>query len=270
MNRKLHVDLNMNNKNKLIDKHLNKDWASVSFDENTYQSFVMYLCSLSENKYKEFSNKLIPQVNNMLGIRLPHLQVIAKQIAKGDYSGFLSHRSIQYFEEVMIQGYVIGNIPNPSVDEIKTLIKYHVPKVDNWSTCDSFCAALKIAKKYPEEIFQFILPYAYSSKCYEIRFFIVMCLNYYINEQYIGVVDKILQSIHSDEYYVNMAICWAYTVIFQLDSNRVFLFLKILKQELAIEQTSRNRFLLQKTISKICDSRKITEEEKAIVRSYHV
>ncbi len=246
------------------------DWSSITFDEKAYQSFISYLCSQVDEQYKDFSNKLIPQVNNMIGIRLPLLQAIAKQIAKGDYVGFLSHRNIQYFEEVMIQGFVIGNLSNHPMDEIKSFLMQHVPKLNNWSTCDSFCSSLKVAKKHPQEFWELILPYANSDNCYEIRFFIVMCLNYYINDEYVNLVDEILQSIHSEEYYVNMAICWAYTEMFQLDSSRVLEYLKKLKQKIEIEENKRCRFLLQKTISKICDSRKITTEKKAIVRSYHV
>lgn len=270
MDRELLANGNIKN-NKLSPRdELITNWVSVLFDENTYQCFLDFLLSIADEKYKEFSNKLIPQVNNILGIRLPYLQRIAKQIAKGDYKGFLSYRNIQYFEEIMVRGYVIGNISNQSIEEIKEMIHHHVLKLDNWSTCDSFCSSLKIAKKYPNEIFELILPYANSKECYEIRFFIVMCLNYYIEDEHISLVDEVLQSISSEEYYVNMAICWAYTVIFQYDSNRVYQYLKKLKQELEIEQNCRKRFLLRKTISKICDSRKITEEEKAIVRSYHV
>ncbi|WP_312369814.1 DNA alkylation repair protein [Lachnoclostridium sp.] len=270
MNREIQSYSYVNDKNRLKKEELDEDWSNVIFEKNAYQSFLDYLCSLKEQKYKDFVNKLIPQVNNMIGIRLPILQEIAKQVAKGDFEGFLSHGKTQYFEEVMIHGFVIGKLKNISIEVIQEFIRYHVPKLDNWSTCDSFCASLKIAKKYPKEMFDFILPYAYSNDCYEIRFFIVMCLNYYINEEYVSIVDEILQSINSDEYYVNMAICWAYTVMFQIDSNRVLQFLNSLKSQLETKQNNRNLFILQKTISKICDSRKITAEKKAIVRSYHV
>lgn len=270
MNRELRSYPNFNDENRLKKDELNINWSNVIFDMSAYQSFLDYLCSLKEQKYKDFSNKLNPQVNNMIGIRLPILQEIAKQIAKGDYEGFLSYRNCQYFEEVMIHGFVIGNLRNSSIEVIQDFVSHHVPKLDNWSTCDSFCSSLKIAKKHPKEMFDFILPYAYSNDCYKIRFFIVMCLNYYINKEYVSIVDEILQSIISDEYYVNMAICWAYTVMFQIDSNRVLQILHNLKLQLETEQNNRNQFILQKTISKICDSRKITTEEKTIVRSYHV
>ncbi|ABX41207.1 DNA alkylation repair protein [Lachnoclostridium phytofermentans] len=270
MNRERGPYSNIIDKNKLKKEEFNTNWSSILFEKNAYQSFLDYLCSLKDQKYKDFANKLIPQVNNMIGIRLPILQEIAKQIAKGDYEGFLSHSNVQYFEEVMVHGYVIGKLSNIPIEDIQEFISYHVPKLDNWSTCDSFCSSLKITKKHPKEVFDFILPYAHSNNSYEIRFFIVMCLNYYINEEYVSIVDETLQSIISDEYYVNMAICWAYTTMFYKDSNRVLQFLNKLKKQLETEQNSRNRFILQKTISKICDSRKITAEEKTIVRSYHV
>ena len=39
----------------------------------------------AEPKYKEFSSKLTPNVDNILGVRLPILRRIAKRIAKDNY-----------------------------------------------------------------------------------------------------------------------------------------------------------------------------------------
>jgi hypothetical protein len=41
--------------------------------------------SIADGKYRIFSSKLIPNVNNVLGVRLPELRKIAKRLAHDDY-----------------------------------------------------------------------------------------------------------------------------------------------------------------------------------------
>ena len=71
------------------------------------------LYALSEEDYKEFNKKLLPGVEHVIGIRLPALRKLAKEIAKEDYRTYLEEagRKIgpdSVHEEVMLQGLVIG------------------------------------------------------------------------------------------------------------------------------------------------------------------
>ena len=54
---------------------------------------------MAEKEYKEFSASLIPGVDNMLGIRLPKLRKLAKELAKEDWKEYLSWKDFLYFEE---------------------------------------------------------------------------------------------------------------------------------------------------------------------------
>ena len=44
------------------------------------------LFELSDEKYKKFHSGLCPNIDNIIGVRLPKLREIAKEIAKGDYA----------------------------------------------------------------------------------------------------------------------------------------------------------------------------------------
>ena len=44
---------------------------------------------LAEEDYKEFNKKLLPGVEHVIGIRLPALRKLAKEIAKEDYRTYL-------------------------------------------------------------------------------------------------------------------------------------------------------------------------------------
>ena len=66
------------------------------------------LLELQEPKYMKFTAALMPGVENVLGIRLPVLRKIARQIAAGDWRTYLAEAEDFYFEERMLQGLGIG------------------------------------------------------------------------------------------------------------------------------------------------------------------
>ena len=59
---------------------------NIIWDNNSYNNFINSLKSISENSYKEFSEKITFTKYEMLGIRLPKLRSIAKEISKSDYN----------------------------------------------------------------------------------------------------------------------------------------------------------------------------------------
>ena len=104
------------------------------------------LFELAEDEYKQFSSSLLPGIDNLLGVRLPALRKIAKQIAKKDWRSYLENADEIYFEEIMLQGMVLGYI-NDDIEDVLGYIVDFVPKINNWSVCDSFCVGLKITNK---------------------------------------------------------------------------------------------------------------------------
>ena len=87
-----------------------------------YQEYVKYLISLTDEKNKAFEEKLIYTKYEILGIKLPILRDIGKQIAKGDYKSFIKYNDYKYHEENLIRSFVIAyskdlNILNEYLDE---------------------------------------------------------------------------------------------------------------------------------------------------------
>lgn len=171
------------------------------------------IMALADEKYRQFSASLIPNINNVVGVRLPELRKLARNIAKGDWRAYLAQADSDYFEEVMLQGMVIG-CAKADVEEILHHIAAFVPKIDNWSVCDSFCSGLKITSLHKERVWEFIQPYLESDKEYDIRFGVVMLLNYYVDELYIHRVLERLDRITHEGYYVKMAVAWAVSICF--------------------------------------------------------
>ena len=96
------------------------------------------LFELSDDKFKTFHSRLCPNTDNIIGVRLPLLRQLAKEIAKGDWRNFLSNSKEEYYEEILINGLVIA-YAKCDVEERLNYIESFVPKIDDWAICDSFC-----------------------------------------------------------------------------------------------------------------------------------
>lgn len=215
------------------------------------------LFELAEDEYKKFSSSLLPGIDNLIGVRLPALRKIAKQIAKKDWRSYLENADDIYFEEIMLQGMVLGYVNKDDIEDVLGYIVDFVPKINNWSVCDSFCVGLKITNKNKERIWDFLQPYLSSDKEFEVRFGIVMLIDFYIDDDYIKLVLKQLDSTSHDGYYVKMAVAWAISICY------------IKFEELTQEYLKNNNlddFTYNKSLQKICESLKVDKKTKAFIR----
>lgn len=214
------------------------------------------LFSLADEEYQKFHSSLCPGTNNIIGIRVPVLRNVAKEIAKEDWKNYLRTAKSDYYEEIMLQGMVIG-LAKMNLAERLDYIKSFVPKIDNWAVCDVTCAGLKFTKKHMSEMWEFLKPYINSNKEFEIRFGVVMLLDFYITEEYIKQVLEILNSIHHDGYYVKMAVAWAISVCY----------IKFPKETMVLLQNNKlDIFTYNKALQKIIESYRVTKEDKEIIR----
>jgi len=173
------------------------------------------LYALAEEGYRKFSSALIPNIeaDRILGVRLPALRQLARGIAKADWRSYLERAGDELFEEVMLQGMVIG-YAKADIEVKLQAVERFVPKIDNWSVCDSFCVGWKIPPKHKDRVWGFLLPYLALPKEYDVRFAVVMLLNQYIDETYVERVLQQLNRVRHEAYYVRMAVAWALSVCF--------------------------------------------------------
>lgn len=215
------------------------------------------LFELADSAYKSFSKSLTPTAKNIIGVNLPALRNIAKNIAKDDWKTFIKNNEGKYYEEIMLEGMVIGYIKTDVEERIKYINQF-VPKIDTWGICDSFCASLKFTKKNIERVWEIVNKFIHSEKEFEIRFAIVMIIDYYINDEYIDDVLSLINVVNHDGYYVKMAAAWAVSICFIKFPEKTMCFLK---------NNNLDYFTYNKSLQKITESLKIDKETKAIIRS---
>ena len=197
-------------------------------------------------KYRDFQKKLLETKYEYIGVRIPKLRSLANS-----YISYIDDINMDTFEEVLLKGLMIGNLKE--IDKTISYIEKYVPYIDSWAICDTFVSSLKITLKNKEKMFNFIIKYKDSKKEYELRFLLVMLLNYYIEDKYIDKIFEVIEYIKIDGYYVKMAVAWLLSICYIKEKEATINYLK---------NSHLDDFTLRKTISKINDSYRVSKEEK--------
>ena len=229
-----------------------------TWDEDSYNAFIEYLMSMQDLKYKQFHSSLVLNSKyEMIGIRLPVMREIAKEIAKGNIEEFLKCSKNKYYEEIMIQGLVISHIKDEN--SFFKYFKKHINEIDNWALCDSFCSSLKIVRKHEEKYFKETITIALNEKEFISRVGLVMILNHFVNKKNLNEIFSTLNKIKSDKFYINMAEAWLICDIYIRFPKETKEFLK---------ENNLNKFTQNKAISKIHDSYRVRKEEKDALNEF--
>lgn len=210
--------------------------------------------ALADEKYKEFQVGLCPNTNNIVGVRVPVLRNYAKDLAKQDWKTYLENAQDEYYEEVMLQGMVIGLAKMPIQEKLQQIKKF-VPKIDNWAVCDVSCVGFKVKEK--EQLWEFIKTYQNSKKEFELRFMIVMMLDHFVEEKYVQSIFATIDTIKNDEYYVQMAVAWLLSVLYVKFPKETLVYLK---------RTNIDNFTFNKAIQKMIESYRVSKEDKEMLR----
>lgn len=229
------------------------------WSEADYSTFLDYLKSNADEKYREFNFSLVPTVKKdaLLGVRVPKLREIGREISKGNPLDFLNISQSELYEEKMLRGIVTGLIKTQGAKELFRLCDSFVNEIDNWAICDSFCAGLREIKKYRSEFFEHIACYLESGKEFVVRSGLVIMLNHYLDDEYIHRVLKRCDSIHSEAYYIRMAQAWlAATALAKCRDAAMPYFLN----------NSLDDRTFNKAIQKCIESRRISDADKQLLR----
>lgn len=229
-----------------------KEW-----NKDTYKKFINYLISIKEDKYKEFHQSLVLDSKyKMLGIRLPIMRKIAKDISKTNVIEFLNTSEDNYYEEIMIQGLVISYIKD--INQFNYYFNKHIKKIDNWALCDTFCNSIKVVRKHEEIYFNRAIELSLSEEEFISRIGIIIILNHFVKENNINIIFDTLNKINSNLYYINMAEAWLLCDMYIKYPEYTLKFIK---------NNNLNKFTHNKTISKIHDSFRVKKEEKEYLNS---
>lgn len=233
----------------------------MSFTEKDYSEILGEFEKLSDEEYRQFSASLIPTGTELrYGVRIPKIRAIAKGICKDDPIGFLKVCKDDSYEEITLQAVVIPSMKAP-IDEKIYYLERFIPKIDNWSVCDTLCTTFKPKDNEKKALFDFAKSYLFLDEEYSVRFGVVTLLASFIDEEHIDEILTLLPKIKHDAYYVKMAIAWNISVCFVKFRNKTLELLK--KQEF-------DEFTQNKSIQKIRESYRVEKADKDMLLKYKI
>lgn len=236
------------------------EFQTIAWTEQTYEALVALLDRMAEEGYRRFSQRLVTGGPPLRGVRLPRLQRLAADIARGDGDGFLRVARDDSFEEALLQGLVIGRLREPGEAVVERLRRFLL-LVTNWSICDSTCAGLRQVKRDPAPFEAFARSCLSSPDEFTVRVGVVILLDHFLEPPYSQETLPLLCTVRHEGYYARMAVAWALSVGFVRDPAATAPLLDQLDPE--------TRRL---TVRKICESRRVAPAVKAALRagSYRV
>lgn len=237
-----------------------------------YEDIIAELKDMAQPGLAQFSESLTPGAGTMLGVRIPKLRTLAKRLAKEDWKGFMELARDDTYEELMLQGFVLG-YAKAELSELLPYIERFISKIDNWAINDCFCATLKIAAKKQEEVWEFLMGYLDSKREFELRVVAVMLMDYYLNDAYIDRVLTIYEDLGSGNrilddpkepqawqkgYYLEMGVAWGIATAYVKYPDRT----------MGLLNAGRlSPFTYRKSIQKMLESYRVSEEDKRVLRS---
>lgn len=223
----------------------------------TNQEIRTYLEEHAEEKFRKFTSGLIPGSDMILGVRIPMLRDLAKKIAKDDWRTYLKEARDDSYEEICLQGFVIG-YAKAEIDEVLSYAAAFIPRIHDWSVNDTFCATFKIARKNREKVWDFLMQYKDSSNEFEQRVVAVMLMDHFLVPEYIDRVLTVWDELKHDGYYRKMGVAWGIATAYAKFPKETHAFLM---------DNHLDDFTYNKSIQKMIESYRISPEEKEVLRT---
>lgn len=210
-----------------------------------------YLLSQADQKYRDFTLPLIPNVDEktFIGVRLPVLKKYAKELDTKDREEFLDSLPHKYHEENILHAFILSNIKD--YDEFIKRVDVFLPYVLNWSVCDTICN--KHLHKHLEKLIKEIYVWLKSKEVYRVRYAIKCLMNYYLGDEFKEEHLQKVEEVKLDDYYVKMMVAWylATGLAKNYDSFKK-----------AIEEKRFDKITHNKAIQKAVESYRVSDEHK--------
>lgn len=220
----------------------------IHMEIKNYDDLIELLYKNQDLKYKDFHSKIIMS-DNLIGVRTPILKDISKNLTS-DYKSFIKYNRHQFYEDTIIHGIMLGYL-KIDFNELLKLIDNFLPFINNWAICDITVSNLKQFKNNKELGFEKVKEYIISNNPWIKRFGYVILLNYYIDDNYIDEIFKLIKN--SNEYYVKMSIAWLLSMCYIKYKDKTLKYLNT---------APLDNWTYNKTIQKIIESNRIEKDEK--------
>lgn len=228
-------------------------------------SIQQHLWELEDKPYKDFHSKLIPNIppDRIIGIRTPVLRSYAGKLLRdsrqdtglqAEIDTFLADLPHQYYDENNLHAFLIEGIRD--YGKCLEAVNRFLPYIDNWATCDMMSP--KVFARHLDELEEAITAWLASGQTYTVRYAIGMLMRYDLDDRFdVRDLNRVADCC-CEEYYINMMAAWYFATALAR------------QYELTLPYIEAQRLPLwthNKAIQKAVESRRITPEQKAYLRT---
>lgn len=211
-------------------------------------------------KYAELILRTIPtlQRENVIGVRSPEYRKIMKELPEQPVlDAFMEVLPHTYYEENILHVILLNRIKDAA--ECLAKVEAFLPYVDNWAVCDSLNPAA--LSTVPDVIKEKIPQWIASEATYTCRFGMRMTMIHFLDERFDPAMLDQAADLRSDEYYINMMRAWLFAEAMVKQWPIAVTY---------IENRRLDRWTHNKAIQKAIESYRITDEQKAYLRTLRV
>ena len=210
----------------------------------------------AEPELAEFNSKLTPGKDRIIGVRVPVIRDIARQVVGDDWRQVLDGEP-ESFEEEMLRGVVIATAPVSTAERIR-LTEDFLDYVDNWATCDIFCNSWRFRKEESEEVWHYFSSLIDSSEEYRMRVSLIARMSLFKDGEHCRLLLEDIAAHDHPGYYYRMGAAWAVSMVYVNHPE--------MTEEL-IRSGRMEVWTHNKSIQKIRESRRVSKEKKEELRA---
>ena len=238
----------------------------------TREKLNLRLRNLADADYKKFNDKIITTAYPAVGVRAPLLRKLAAETAAAPgeffdeffigYENGQRAETVYLYESILVYGLALQK-SKLSIDKIFHYLDKLIPLFDNWAHTDCVMSGgfKKVFDKNKEQVFNHFLPLIERAGEFERRALVILCMDFYLCDEYCDRAIEVFIKVPKGQYYVDMAVAWALSVgvvkypdkFIPLIENKVF-----------------DRFIHNKAIQKCIESFRVDDKTKAYLRSHKI
>ena len=229
----------------------------ATYDMN---ALIRRLEAQAESAYAGFSEKLVPGTQLMpMGVRMPALRALAREIARTeDWRSFLDESRAHPVYEIRILHAMVIGAAKCAPDERIALVDSFLPYIDNWAVCDCLCSSLKPGVAERRALFPFACECAESAIEFRKRFGLVLLMSRFREPECLPGIMDIYRRFSHEGYYARMGAAWGLATLW-LNAREACLSI--------LEDGLWDPFTHNKAIQKLCESYRVSDSDKALVRT---
>ncbi len=216
-------------------------------------------------EFVQFSRRILQTKRQILGIRMPELRKLARQIAQSrrfcvgvrDLEWLMRNmHADRPYEYVLLCGLMIDCAVYTEFDEATriSLTKTYLQVVDSWAQVDSI--AVKDKRHATKAWWDFSLECLSDEREMVVRYGVVSLMANFLDDEHIKPVIERVRRVSHEGYYVKMALAWLYATM-AVD------YFDPTMAELASDNVSD--WVRRKAYRKCLESRRFSPEQRAVI-----